>query len=380
MKDRYPNGGDPKNTYDSLFASLGWIADKWKNTEIAALAQNLKNYDIVLFGAASNSNNPQNLENYNKEFISFISNGGLFMIVPAWDNAADWIKTFGKSFYFDVVPDTSGEAVAPHNPASPLNLGSCPGFPHIRLCGQGFARCSPEWIAANKTLKGNSPVVIYQEWGNGIVLLALTCVSRDPKWMFDGWYKNNLQSLWNFVLKKRSERQPLDINLTSTGNRFFGGNILRLKLNNRAESELDLYLTVTLYKNRKPVSTLEMPCSISANSVKELPIPYIIFQVVDSMRISVVDKNMGIRFSQNLPVPIDDLNELLAELKQKNGLLIEVIASTEKIIPGFDMPWIKDCIGKEKDLTNLLQKEIVYLNKRIETMLENYQSPNIQKD
>ncbi|MCD6220104.1 hypothetical protein J7K43_06955, partial [Candidatus Calescamantes bacterium] len=342
----------PIEDYDEIFHNLGWILEKWENTEVGKLVENLDDYDIVLCGRQYNLANTQPFKKYTDQWLAFMRKGGVIIVAPVMDSPADWINAFGPNFQLTTggYSGTTPKTIA--NPEAKLNFGP------VSARWAEFKKWSPEWIVTNQTDKG-MPVVMYQEVEEGLILVSTAYGAKGKSWSFP--VEKDFKVIWDFIVNKREKGMPVKITSLSWGKKSFGENILRVEVKNTTAGSVEILPTITLFRNREKVfATPYKIYKIPPQAREKISLAYSITSAVPNLITLTISSPMGeIYFRSSERVNIEDLEALLERSKEK---LIEMgmTLSFLKIIPKdyTSFQWVKGYTNEQLKRLSSLETKI----------------------
>jgi len=86
------------NEYDDTLKSLGWAFDKYRNTELPALAKKIGDYNLILTTSLWNYGDPQDMTTYITAIRQYLNNGGIVVLTDmSYPSQCDWLQTMDPS-------------------------------------------------------------------------------------------------------------------------------------------------------------------------------------------------------------------------------------------------------------------------------------------
>ncbi|MFA6714142.1 MAG: glycoside hydrolase domain-containing protein [Victivallales bacterium] len=353
----------PITDYDDICHDLGWILDKWENTELDKLVKNLDCYDIVLCGRKYNFINRQRFEKYTKQWLAFMKKGGVIIVAPVMEAPLKWIKSLGPGFQLATKLNSAANSQTAAEPGAKLDFG------HVPPRWAEFRQLSPEWKVTTRNANGK-PLVVYREVGNGLFLASTTYVKKAyQKKSFGFPVGKDLKVIRDFIINKRANASPVTITSLSWGKKSFGENILQLNAKNKKTGPAPAAImpAVSLFRDRKnifvsPGKTYKIP----SGGQEEISLSYPVTSAVpDLVTFTVSGSDGSIYFRSAERINIEDLKAPLEKSEEKLAESRKIIVFLETF-SGDRLPdWFKVCLNEETEKYSALKKKIETLEKEL---------------
>ncbi|MDD5597173.1 MAG: DUF6067 family protein [Victivallaceae bacterium] len=358
----------PVTDYDDICRDLGWVLDKWENTELDKLLKNLDCYDIVLCGRKYNFINRQRFEKYTEQWLAFMNKGGVIIVAPVMEAPLKWIESLGPGFQLATKLNSAVNSQTAAETGAKLDCGCVPPR------WAEFRQLSPEWKVAVRNSKGK-PLVIYREVGKGLFLASTTYVKKAYRKKSFGFpVGKDLRIIWNFITNKRANASPVTITALSWGERSFGKNVLRLNAKNKEPGSAPAAIlpTVTLFRNRKHIFV--SPCKtykIPSGGQEEISLSYLVTSAApDLVTFTLSGSDGSIYFRSAERINIEDLKAPLERSGEKSAEIRKTIAFL-KTFSGDCLPhWFKVCLNEETEKYSALKKKIETLEKELKKIAQ----------
>ncbi|MHB0998937.1 MAG: sugar-binding protein [Armatimonadota bacterium] len=160
-----------RNEQTPTFAELGWQQDQFENTKIAELAGKLSQYDLIVFTATYNYENPQDFTRYAPEFKQYIENGGCIVVTDAnYPQQYGWLDSIHPGLRWI----GSGESNPWGDSPAKWTAVDHPLMQGVRPPGAPWTR-PRSWSQVLTPLvvdAGGRPVISYLEIGKGIAIVS----------------------------------------------------------------------------------------------------------------------------------------------------------------------------------------------------------------